>query len=222
MKKILIIGDSSALPRDELSFDKTYYAMLLKLSDRMAEISAIANNTSYRIYTDIDAFMYYGYHPDTVILNYGIVDVYPRPYPNKVYRLLSCTGLLPYIDKVLKKTKLYYKLGDLFNFKEVPLKKFKIYSEGIIQELLERKVKQIIIIGIIKPYRGLLQSKKVDHEVKRYNDVYREMSQKYEEVDYIDIYEDSDESFTVWDGYHYSKKASQYLADKIEKLIQYD
>ena len=222
MKKVLIIGDSSALPRDELSFDKTYYAMLLKLPGRMAEINAMANNTSYRIYTDIDAFMYYGYHPDTVILNYGIVDVYPRPYPNKVYRLLSCTGLLPYIDKVLKKTKLYYKLGDLFNFKEVSLKKFESYTEGIIQKLLEREVKQIIIIGVIRPYRGLLQSKKVDHEVKQYNNIYTEITQKYDEVDYIDIYEDSDESFTVWDGYHYSEKASQYLADKIEKLIKHD
>ncbi|PTB85844.1 hypothetical protein C9925_02485, partial [cyanobacterium G8-9] len=88
--------------------------------------------------------------------------------------------------------------------------------------LLEKGVTKIIIIGIMKPYKILLKSKKVNDEIKRYNEGYKELSSKYKEVSYIDIYKESDEDFTIWDGYHYSKKASKYLSETIENLIAND
>ena len=217
MKKILIIGDSSSLPREDTIFNSTYYSILKKKHN--IENSAVTNNVSYKIYNDLEPFTLYGYNPDIVVLNYGIVDVYPRPYSNFIYRLLSCSGLLPYVDKFLKKTNLYYSLGNLFNFKEVKLENFKIYSDGIVKKLLKKDVEKIIIIGIIKPYRVLLKSKIIDSEIKKYNDVFKELSLKYEQVDYIDIYHDSDENFTIWDGYHYSEKASAYIVEKIKEII---
>lgn len=220
MRKVLIIGDSSVLSREEIPFDNTYYGILKE--NNTIENAAITNNCSYQIYKNLDAFMLYGYNPNIVILNYGIVDVFPRPYPNKLYKLMACTGLLKYIDKFLKKTKLYYKLGDYFNFKEVSLEKFEQNSKNIIKKLLEKNVEKIIIIGIIKPYKILLNSKNIHREVELYNNVFLKLSQKYHEVKYIDIYNDSTEDFTIWDGYHYSKIASKYLADKIEELIKND
>lgn len=222
MKKIIIIGDSCALPREEILYHKIYSQKLRLLEDVSIENTSIANNNSYFIQTNIESFMLYGYNPDIVILNYGIVDVFPRPYPNKVYRLLTCTGLLSYVDKALKITKLYYKLGDYFKFKEVPIEKFKIYSENIVKKLLEKNVKKIVIIGIIKPYKILLKSKIVEKEIVLYNEVYRQLSKKYNEVKYIDIYNDSNEEFTIWDGYHYSEVASKYIANEIERLILND
>jgi len=223
MNKILIIGDSSIPPREELLYSNTYSALLKKkYPESTIELSAKTGTSSRYILKNIIPLTLYGYNPDRVILNYGIVDVFPRPYPIMVYKLLSCSGLLPYVDRILKKTKLYYKLGDLFNFKEVPLEKFKLYSESIIQKLLEQNIKHIIIIGIIKPYRILLQSKKVDYEIRCYNNVLKSLSQKYIEVDYIDIYNDSCEDFTIWDGYHYTENASNYLTEKIEELINND
>lgn len=220
MNKILILGDSSIPPREELSYDKTYSSMLKKeYSDVNIEVYGKTGNNSKWINSDLDAFMLYGYNPNIVILNYGIVDVYPRPYPNMIYRLFSCTGFLPYIDQFLKKTKLYYKMGDLFNFKEVSVDKFEVYSQRIIQRLLDKKVKKIIIIGIIKPYKILLRSKKVEKEVVMYNQVFQALALRYEEVNYIDMYNESDEEFTIWDGYHYSAKASVYLASKIKKIL---
>jgi hypothetical protein len=217
MLRTLIIGDSSSLSRDNILFDDTYYAELKK--QITIENSAVPNNNSYRIYSDLEAFMLYGYAPHTVILNYGIVDVYPRPYPNLIYKLLSCSGLLSTIDNILKKTNLYYKFGNFFKFKEVNLKNFEQYSEGIIKKLLEKKVEKIIIIGIIKPYKALLKSEIINEEIVLYNEVFRELSIKYSVVSYIDIYNDSDEDFTIWDGYHYSQKASKYLADTIKKIV---
>ena len=217
MKKILIIGDSSSLPREDIIFNSTYYAILKKKYN--IENSAVTNNVSYKIYNDLEPFTLYGYNPDIVVLNYGIVDVYPRPYPNIIYRFLACSGLLSYIDKFLKKTKLYYKLGDFFNFKEVSLDKFGFYSNGIIEKLLDKDVKKIIIIGIIKPYKILLNSKKVDSEIQKYNAIFKNIANNFKKVEYIDIYNDSNEDFTIWDGYHYSEKASLYLANKIENII---
>jgi lysophospholipase L1-like esterase len=222
-RNILIIGDSSIPPREELSYTQTYsYLLKKKLKKTNIEVSAKTGNNSRQIYLDLEPFMLYGYKPDIVILNYGIVDVYPRPYPNKIYRLLACTGLLQYVDKFLKKTNLYYKLGDLFNFKEVSIEKFEQYSKGIIEKLLDRGVKKIIIIGIIKPYKVLLKSHRVDTEIKKYNAIFENFAKNNEMIEYIDIYNDSEEDYTIWDGYHYSEKASQYLADKIKKVIEND
>ena len=219
MKNILIIGDSSALSREDVYFTQTYYFSIKSIENINIENAAVSNNNSYKIHVNLEAFMLYGYKPDIVILNYGIVDVYPRPYPNKMYRLFSCTGVLPYVDKFLKKTKLYYKLGDLFKFQEVNIEKFESNTQSIIEKLLKKNVKKVIIIGIIKPYKVLLNSKIANDEIVNYNKVYKKLSKKYSEVEYIDIYNDSTADFTIWDGYHYSIEASQYLADRIGKLI---
>lgn len=224
MKKILFIGDSSLLARKEVAH-KNIYTTLIKNKlqhEYSIEISGKTQNNSKEVFINLEAFMLYGYKPDIVILNYGIVDVFPRPYPRKLQKLFGCLGFLSMVDKILKKTGLYYKIGDLFNFKEVRLENFKVYNERIIQELLEREVEKIIIIGIIKPYKVLLRSKRVDGEIKLYNEVYKELSYKHKEIKYIDIYTYSDKDFTIWDGYHYSEKASMYLAEQIGKLIKND
>jgi lysophospholipase L1-like esterase len=106
MKKVLIIGDSSAMPRTELPFDKTYYARLKCMKGLDIENSAVSNNTSYKILSKLDAFMLYGFNPEVVILNYGIVDVFPRPYSNTVYKVLNNLRLISLVDKVLKKNRL--------------------------------------------------------------------------------------------------------------------
>lgn len=224
MKKILFIGDSSLLARKEVHYDDIYSTLIKKRfnNNYEVEISGKTQNTSKEIFINLDAFMLYGYKPNIVILNYGIVDVFPRPYPNKLSKLLGCLGLLVKIDKTLKKTGAYYKLGDLFKFKTTSIEKFKFYTEGIIDKLLDNGVDKIIIIGIIKPYKVLKKSKIVDTEVCKYNDVYKNMAKNYNQVKYIDVYGDSDEQFTIWDGYHYSSKASQYLSKEIESLIEDD
>lgn len=222
MKKVLIIGDSSAMPREELPFDKTYYARL-KYNERLdIENSAISNNTSYKILNKLEAFMLYGFSPDIVVLNYGIVDVYPRPYSNVIHKILTNLKLISVVDWLLKKTKLYYKLGDIFNFKEVNEIKFKQYSEQLVRVLLEKGVNKIVVCGIIKPDKVLLKSKNILKEVMAYNQVLQDLSGQNEKVHYIDMFDVADEDFTIWDGYHYSAKASEYLAKKIEDLVADD
>ena len=220
-ERILILGDSSIPPREELPYELTYSSKLKrKLSEYTIEVNAKTGTSSRKLFKGLDAFMLYGFAPENIVLNYGIVDVYPRPYPNIVYRFLGCSGLLKYVDKFLKKSHLYYSLGNIFNFKEVNKQDFANYSDAIINQLLKKGTKRIILIGIIRPYKVLLKSKHVEREIVAYNSILQELSKKYKEVSYIDMYDVSDESFVIWDGYHYSEQASIYLAEQIEKLVK--
>jgi len=219
-QKIVFIGDSSLLPREELSYAKTYTSLFKSARPELStEVVAVTSNTSYKILTNLEAYTLYGFNPDIVIFNYGIADVYPRPYPNWIERLLSCSGLQKYFDSFLKKTKLYYKLGDFFGYSSVTTDNFTRYTHKIVERLFDQGVKKIIFIGIIRPSKILLRSKTVDQKIKRYNQVFESLAHSNINIDYIDIYNDSDESFTIWDGYHYSETASTYLLEKISLAI---
>lgn len=214
--RVIIIGDSSIPPRVELPYSKTYTTLLKNRHINMnMEIVAITGNTSKKIALGIEPYTLYGFNPHTVILNYGIADVYPRPYPNWMNRLLACSGLQAYMDAFLKKTKLYYLLGDWFGYCAVPYNHFQRYSEEIVDQLLQKGVQKIVFIGIIRPSKILLHSKTVDEKIQHYNGVFQSLAQQYATIDYIDIYTEADESFTIWDGYQYSEKGSLYLVEKI-------
>ena len=219
-QKLLFIGDSSLLPREELPYSKTYpYLLRSLLSASEIETVGITNNTSKRIALGIEPYTLYGFNPDTVILNYGIADVYPRPYPNGVNRLLSCLGLQKYVDSFFKKTKLYYFLGDWLGYCAVSYDCFQRYSEEIIDQLFQKEVQQILFIGIVRPSKVLLRSKTVNQKIQQYNTVFQSLAQQNDKIIYIDMYTDADDSFTIWDGYHYSEKGSAYLVEKISASL---
>lgn len=216
IQKLLLIGDSSLLPREELTYIKTYpYILKRLLLDSAIETVGITNNTSKKIALGIEPYTLYGFNPDIVILNYGIADVYPRPYPNWINRLLTCSGLHKYVDIFLKKTRLYYHLGDWFGYCAISYHDFQYYSEKIVSKLLKKGVQKIVFIGIIRPSKILLHSKTVDQKIQHYNGVFQSLSKQHENIIYIDMYNDTDDTFTIWDGYHYNEKASEYLVEKI-------
>ncbi len=55
-----------------------------------------------------------------------------------------------------------------------------------------------------------------------YNQIFQDLSSQNEKIHYVDMFDVADEAFTIWDGYHYSTKASEHLAKKIEDLIADD
>ena len=219
MKKVLFIGDSSILARKETRYSKIYTSLLKMKNKYEIEISGKTKNTSKEICVNLETFMLHGYQPNVVVLHYGIVDVFPRPYPLALYKVLQGLGLLTKVDIILKKLKMYYTLGDIFNFKEITVSNFKKYSEDIVKKLLNKNVEKIIIIGIIKPSKVLLNSKNIDREILLYNNIYKDLSEKYSRIEYIDMYGVLSEKFTIWDGYHYSEEGSLYLAEEIERVI---
>jgi lysophospholipase L1-like esterase len=219
--KVLLIGDSSLLPRTELPYHQTYPVLLKrKVPSCDLEVTAVTSNTSYMILKNIEAYMLYGFDPKAVVLHYGIADVYPRPYPDKVGKLLECLGLQYHIEKWLKWTKLYYRFGDWFGFSAVSLDIFKKNTHDIVKELRQRNVGKIVFVGIIKPDKVLLKSRTVDAKIQEYNKIFRECSRQYDDIHYVDLYAVSNTSFTIWDGYHFTEKASQYLSDTLAEILR--
>ena len=91
MKKILIIGDSTVLPRKEVSFWNTYIGLLNKNCKKYNFfMNAKEGLTTKQVFQNLDYYLLYGLQPDMVILNIGIVDSYPRPLPIKLNKLLNC------------------------------------------------------------------------------------------------------------------------------------
>ena len=111
-KRIVIISDSCALPREELPYEKTYFYLLKKFLPNYDIINtSTRGNTISNIIRNKDDY-YLLYNPDILIVHIGIVDLYPRPYPNNIFtRLLKKLLRIFYIDidAILKKCKLYYK-----------------------------------------------------------------------------------------------------------------
>ena len=221
---ILIIGDSSATTRMETHYESTYF---YKLKKELYLKYDIINNSEHgndirRILFRAGHFYKQGYNPDIVILNHGIVEAYPRPYPQHKYILKFILPLLRKfeikfgIDKLLQKTKFYYTLADIFKFKLVPINEFSDKVSILIKDLMEMDTK-IIIIGIVRPQKVLLKSKIVKKEFDKYNNVFKRYVDN-DKIFFIDM-DNIGEDFVIWDGYHYTDKGSEYVAKEVLKII---
>jgi len=214
--RLVIAGDSTALPREELSYEETYEFLLkLKLSDWDIFNYSVRGNTLGKI--DVLKQYYFKYiNPNVVVLHIGIVDAYPRPYPqNAIFSFLKnkISIYIFDIDKFLIKTGLYYKLSDYYNFKVTDIKKF---SKGIGDLLGYIKADRVIVVGIIRAHHQLRKCKTVDREFEIYNSILK--SNISDKVHYIDLSELS-EDYVLPDGYHLNAKGHQYLFDVIQLLL---
>lgn len=219
LPRLQIIGDSCAIPRDGIPYEQTYFYMLKNNLFGKYDVinnSVAANNV--RKITETIGSVARLYNPQIVILNYGIVDAYPRPYHrhfSAVVYLLSKIGVD--FDRMLTKRKLYYKLADIFNFKIVPFKEFKSRTESLIEEFRHIGTKKIIFVGIVRPQKEISKSKIAEKEIEKYNGVFKQFADG-KKIFYVDMTSIDKESF-IWDGYHYNEKASQYLTEQILKVI---
>jgi len=220
-KRIVILSDSCSLPREEITFKETYHYILANLlSDYLIINTSIPANTIKKVALNKE-YHYSFYQPKILVIHLGIVDLFPRPYPqNSIFSFLKiflakfgCN-----LDNLLKKTHLFYPLSDLFNFKFVPLKEFKQNYQNIIDELISNKeIEKIIILGIVKPSKVLLKSKIILSEFQKYND-FLNNTLKDIKIFFIDL-SSVDDSFTIWDGSHFSANGNIALAKAIKDII---
>lgn len=214
--RLVIVGDSTALPRDELSYEDTY-EFLLKLSMDDWDIFnySVRGNTLGKI-LELKQYYFKYINPNIVILHVGIVDAYPRPYPqNAVFSFLKnqFSKFLFDIDKFLIRTELYYKMSDFFNFKKTEVNNF---SQSIEYLLSYINAEKVIIVGIIKAHHQLRKCKIVDSQFDLYNAILK--SKISNNIAYIDLSEIS-EDFVLSDGYHLNEKGHKYLFNVIKTLL---
>ena len=213
-KRVLIVGDSCTLPRKEVYFDNLYPSLLKnELIDFDFVVSAKYKATVKDIKELTIPYIEYGYKPNIVILQYGIVDAFPRPYPRYIEKY-------DIVRRLLKKLNLFYKFSDLFDIHYTSLFEFSFISESIIKLILDNEGGNtlIIFVNIPLPKRILLKSKKALENICAYNKVFKTLKENYDNISIIDIFQWTDEYF-IYDGYHLNKDGHKKLADEIKRII---
>lgn len=229
MKKIVIVGNSVALrirPPRQNEDDLSYAEILDKnLPDVLVVNRAKGDTVMPHSSVWIDEMI--GYHANCYILNYGIVDACTRSVPRWMWNFIHNDN--PH-HGIIKKL-----LRFLFNFFETRSRKFLTVIRGkrawtsraafaykyekMLRLLQKDTSAQIICIGINRPSarieRFLTGSVR---NVQRYNEVIRQLANKYNSV-YIETFYDFDETLMP-EGIHFNAEGHRKLAGMLMEVIK--
>lgn len=215
--RIVVTGDSTVLPREEVQYEDTYVYLLKKnLPDCDVMNFSVRSHTMAELHVFRD--YYYRYiNPKVVIIHVGIVDSYPRPYPqNNVFKFFKAKvdRYLFDVDRFLKRTRLFYLLSDLFNFKIVSLEVFRRTYRDLLKHIDAEK---IIVIGIVKAHNILARSRIADQEFAAYNKCLA--SEADARIRFVDMSE-LPTDLVLWDGYHLNAQGHRQLAERLIDCIR--
>lgn len=219
-KRIVILGDSLSLPRNELRVEHTYPVVLenlLKSEYKIFNRSIRANDTSLQIkslYGDL-----VGFNPDIVIIHLGIVDCAPRLFKRLERKVYSK------INKVFPIIKLFsrhrYLLTKLFPKVYVDIQKFEKNYRFLLQEI-NRMNTNVIVIGITdSSEENKAKSYNYEKNILTYNSSIKSIIKEFNNVFYIDMFNCQVEEILLPDGIHLNKVGSKILANAIFKGIQH-
>ncbi len=218
MKKIVILGDSLGLPREELKFEETYpYLLQSKLFNDFQVISKHkrANDSkmqSFSLYDDVEL-----YKPDIVIVHLGIVDCAPRLFYRKEKILFSYINKIVPIIKIMSKHRFF--LTKYLPKVYVNQSEYEKNILKIIHFLEERDIK-IILVGITSTnLKNSEKSFSYDENIKRYNSILEKIVEDKKKIDFIDMYQYG-EDILLEDGHHLNANGSELLATEIAKIIK--
>ncbi|OHD62764.1 MAG: hypothetical protein A2176_14795 [Spirochaetes bacterium RBG_13_51_14] len=190
-KKIMIITDSTVMPRPEIRYEDTWIYLLKKEFPHYDVIDRPSRGgTSIRLVTEggggVDLLEYY--MPDIVILQQGITECAPRLFDQRGWEYYIVSRVLPprirqrYIDYVKKhrvrNPDIPYVLPEQFrsniaNFFE---------RAGTISA-------RVLVIPILPPNKEYIRkSPHIQQNVDRYNAIYRETAALFPNVQVVDIF----------------------------------
>ena len=229
MKKIVIVGNSVALrirPPRQNENDLSYAEII---DDKLPNASvinlAIGDTVMPHESVWIDKLI--SYHANCYILNYGVVDACTRSVPRWMCNFIHNDTPHHGIFKKL--------LRFLFNFFEVRFRKFLTVIRGkrawtsraafaykyekMLRLLLKDSNAQLICIGINRP------SSRIERflpgsvrNVQRYNEVIRQLANKYNSV-YVETFYDFDETL-IPDGINFNSEGHRKLAGMLLDVIK--
>lgn len=229
MKKIVIVGNSVALrirpPRQ--NEDDVSYAEIL--DDKLSNTSVINRAVGDTVMPHASVWMdeLIAYHANCYILNYGIVDACTRSVPRWMWNFIHNDN--PH-HGIIKKI-----LRFLFNFFETRSRKvltvirgkrawtsraaFAFKYEKMLRFLQKDTSAQLICIGINRPSARIERFLPGSvRNVQRYNEVIRQLANKYNSV-YVETFYDFDETL-IPDGIHFNAEGHRKLAGMLLDVIK--
>jgi hypothetical protein len=223
VKKLMIIGDSMAMPRWELSYEETWPFFLTNdfpdlyiidkskrggTTDRLVGSEKSINNTENQF--DLLEF----YHPDMVIIQLGIVDCAPR-YFSKHNLFAKILYRIPQSKDIIKKI-FTRKASNCY----VKLKRFENNIINYLRRAQAISTEVFIIMIAPPPQRFVDKNPNIKSQIQNYNDCLRSIEGKFDNVKLIQSLSiDEMEKYSL-DEFHIGAKGQKNQYCKIKSHLR--
>jgi hypothetical protein len=217
-KNILIVGDSLGLPRENISYDKTWP---FKLTSSLQDYHIISKLQRALTTVMINSGVLFDwlefYTPSDVILQVGIVDCSPR-YIKNGGLLMKLIGISPSFIKS-NIWKLIKRFGNRSSKNaDVSVEDFEKNLLKYINRCEKIKVERIFLIKIAKSGTAMIkQSPQVLKQIELYNKVIDKIGDVKQNCIVIPELANADDTYFLEDGYHLNEYGNEQLFKGIIK-----
>ncbi len=222
MIKILLLADSLALPnkKENIGSEETYVSLVMNKYQHfeIKQLSEMGNDTEQTLKLLTDKVI--GLRPKFAIIQLGITDCAPRVFRrNELNLILKFPSLIQDLIQYFA-SKFRYKITKLRKIQYVPISRFKINYEAIINRLQKVNTK-ICLINIVHASDDLCSfSHGMRENVIHYNTIINQYSQKYScylvNLNKLTL---EDRTLVANDGYHISIEGNRLLYKEINRFL---
>jgi acyl-CoA thioesterase-1 len=220
IEKILIVGDSLGLPREGMSYERTWpYLLMLSNTEHHFVLKLQRALTSEMINSGLLFDWLEFYNPRYVILQVGIVDCAPRYFRTRGF-LIKLIGSLPQFLKarVWQLVKKYCKRS--IKRADVKIEDFEINLRKYISRCEQVCVERIFLIKIAKPGSSMIKKTPgILKQVELYNSVFTRLAEVEEKCCVVDILSEATDSYFLEDGYHLNEFGNKQLFESLKKYF---
>jgi len=227
MKRVAIIGDSNAMPREGAVYEHTWpYKLKQRFTDlEFLDFSRRAS-TSRRLVEEGGGYagvkpgadLLEHYMPNMAIIQLGIVDCAPRLLnPNGIaFKVINNTGsklksiIYRELKKILKRdpSKVY-----------VDIKDFSANFNSYLQRAQLISCKVIILLIAEPAHRFIVKNPPIKRNIAIYNQEIVRLSYLYDNCIVIKPFEVDDVENCLLDEFHYNWKGHAFVAERIGKVL---
>lgn len=225
-RRIMVITDSIAMPRDEIRYEETWIYMLKREFPGYDFIDRPGRgSTSFRLVTEggggLDLLE--RYMPDTVILQQGMAECAPRLFDKQSLEYYVVSKILPagmrkrYIDHVKKHR------GRNPDITDVSPEQFRSNIRAFFRRAREISAR-VYVIPILPPADILLaKSPRIGQNIDRFNAIYHEAAREFPNVRIVDPFRNgADINEIAIDEIHVSPKGLRMIFDALKPLLRED
>ena len=221
--KVLCIGDSLCLPREEVKYEDTWYYLL---KEKYTQLEFVCYFKRALLMSETNNFFniyYQFYNPQIVVWESGLTDSAPRYFPRQTFRWKVCMAIV----KRLNLEKQFWSIIKITHTRnpkrtDTSIEEFEKYAEMLINNFINNGVKKIILLKV-EPIASSVQKKSpfwMDN-IAKYNQVYEKLSQKYDEkVILIAPKAKATDDCFIADGYHPNSKGMKMTFDGIDEVMK--
>lgn len=222
-RRIMLITDSIAMPRDEISYEETWIYMLKREFPHYDFIDRPGRgSTSVRLVTEggggLDLLE--RYMPDTVILQQGMAECAPRLFDKRSVEYYIVSNIMPagvrkrYIDRVRRRR------GRNPGITDVSPEQFRANITSFFTRARDISAR-VFVIPILPPADILIaKSPRIRQNVDLFNSIYSDTAREFPNVSIVEPFRNRvDINEIALDEIHISAKGLRMIFDALKPLL---